>query len=103
MLQIAERYSMNCDKVLENVAYARAHNTDHLKAASMFAHTRFALAVVVDSATALCGSDYTERGELAARQMHLGRFLRGLLQKSVDEFGVAVVVTKAMDVKFSLS
>jgi hypothetical protein len=25
---------MNCDKVLENVAYARAHNTDHLKAAS---------------------------------------------------------------------
>ncbi|CAK9225246.1 unnamed protein product [Sphagnum troendelagicum] len=59
--------------------------------------------VVVDSATALCGSDYTERGELAARQTHLGRFLRGLLQKSVDEFGVAVVVTKAMDVKFSLS
>jgi DNA repair protein RAD51 len=74
-----------------------------LEAASMIAHTRFALAVVVDSATALCGSDYTERGELAARQMHLGRFLRGLLQKSVDEFGVAVVVTKAMDVKFSLS
>jgi hypothetical protein len=35
--------------------------------------------------------------------MHLGRFLRGLLQKSVDEFRVAVVVTKAMDVKFNLS
>jgi hypothetical protein len=52
MLQIAERYSMNCDEVLENVAYA---------------HTRFAFAVVVDSATALCGSDYTERGELAAQ------------------------------------
>jgi hypothetical protein len=33
----------------------------------MIAHTRFALAVVVDSATALCGSDYTERGELAAQ------------------------------------
>ncbi len=43
---------MNCDEVLENVAYA---------------HTRFAFAVVVDSATALCGSDYTERGELAAQ------------------------------------
>jgi hypothetical protein len=25
---------MNCDEVLENVAYARAHNNDHLKAAS---------------------------------------------------------------------
>jgi DNA repair protein RAD51 len=69
----------------------------------MIAHTRFALAVVVNSATALCWSDYTERGELAARQMHLGRFLRGLLQKSLDESGVAVVVTKAMDVKFNLS
>jgi hypothetical protein len=32
--KIAERYSMNCDEVLENVAYARARNTDHLKAAS---------------------------------------------------------------------
>jgi hypothetical protein len=25
---------MNCDQVLESVADARAHNTDHLKAAS---------------------------------------------------------------------
>lgn len=32
------------------------------------------------------------RGELAARQNHLGRFLRGL-QRLADEFGVAVLVT----------
>lgn len=32
------------------------------------------------------------RGELAARQNHLGRFLRGL-QRLADEFGVAVMVT----------
>ena len=32
------------------------------------------------------------RGELAARQTHLGRFLRGL-QRLADEFGVAVLVT----------
>ena len=32
------------------------------------------------------------RGELAARQNHLGKFLRGL-QRLADEFGVAVLVT----------
>ncbi|KAK1351683.1 hypothetical protein POM88_054142 [Heracleum sosnowskyi] len=53
--------------------------------------TRFAL-VVVDSATALYRTDFSGRGELSARQMHLGKFLRSL-QKLADEFGVAVVIT----------
>ena len=37
-------------------------------------------------------TDYSGRGELAARQMHLGKFLRGL-KKLADTFGVAVVLT----------
>jgi len=82
--------------VLDNVAYARAHNTEHQctllsHAAAMMSESRFAL-VVVDSATALYRSEYNGRGELAARQIQLGRFLRAL-QKLADEFGVAVVVT----------
>ena len=36
--------------------------------------------LVVDSATALYRTDYSGRGELSARQMHLGRFLRTLLR-----------------------
>lgn len=48
--------------------------------------------LVVDSATALYRTDYNGRGELAARQMHLARFLR-MLQRLADEFGVAVVIT----------
>lgn len=48
--------------------------------------------VVVDSATALYRSEFNGRGELAARQIHLGKFLRALT-KLADEFGVAVVVT----------
>ncbi|KAL7615556.1 DNA repair protein RAD51 homolog A [Lactuca sativa] len=48
---------VECNDVLENVEYARAHNTDHqsrvlLEAASMMVETRFAL-MIVDSATAL--------------------------------------------------
>lgn len=52
---------------------------------------RYAL-LVVDSATALYRTDYSGRGELSARQMHLARFLRTLLRLA-DEFGVAVVIT----------
>ncbi|XP_039031731.1 DNA repair protein RAD51 homolog B-like [Hibiscus syriacus] len=48
--------------------------------------------MIVDSATALYRTDFTGRGELSARQMHLAKFLRSL-QKLSDEFGVAVVIT----------
>lgn len=38
---------------------------------------KFAL-IVIDSATGLYRSDYSGRGELSARQMSLGRFMRVL-------------------------
>lgn len=89
-------YGLNPNDVLDNIAYARAHNTDHqsqllLAAASMMSESRFAL-VIVDSVTALYRTEFNGRGELSARQIHLGRFLRAL-QRLADEFGVAVVVT----------
>jgi DNA repair protein RAD51 len=42
-------------------------------------HGRFAM-MIVDSATALYRTDYSGRGELSARQMHLAKFLRHLLR-----------------------
>ena len=62
-----------------------------LQAAALMAENRFAL-MCIDSATGLYRTDYSGRGELSARQMHLGRFLR-MLQRMADEFGVAVVIT----------
>uniref|UniRef100_A0A7S4PCV5 DNA repair protein RAD51 homolog n=1 Tax=Paramoeba aestuarina TaxID=180227 RepID=A0A7S4PCV5_9EUKA len=96
MAAIAERYDLDPKGVLENVAYARAYNSDHqleliAKAGAMMAEARFAL-IVVDSATALYRTDYSGRSELAARQMHLGKFLRSLTNMA-EEFGVAVVMT----------
>merc|ERR1712226_1829370 len=75
---------------------ARAYNSDHqmtllTQAAAMMSESRYAV-VVVDSATALYRTDYSGRGELADRQMHLAQFLRQLL-KLADEYGVAVVIT----------
>ncbi|EKX42770.1 Rad51 recombinase recA, partial [Guillardia theta CCMP2712] len=96
LMAIAERYGLNGNDVLDNVAYARAYNSEHqtqllMQAAAMMAESRYAL-VIVDSATALYRTDYVGRGELAARQQHLALFLRAL-QRIADEFGVAVVVT----------
>ena len=96
LVAIAERYGLNGDDVLENVAFARAYNSDHqmqllVQASAMMAESRYAL-VVVDSSTALYRTDYTGRGELAERQQKLALFLRGLMRLA-DEFGVAVVMT----------
>jgi DNA repair protein RAD51 len=40
--------------------------------------------MIIDSATALYRTDFSGRGELSARQMHLAKFLRSL-QKLADE------------------
>merc|ERR1712093_819912 len=61
------------------------------QASAMMSESRYAM-LIVDSATALYRTDYSGRGELSARQMHLARFLR-TLQRLADEFGVAVVIT----------
>lgn len=97
VLAIAERYKMNPTDVLDNIAYARAYNTDHqtqllYTAAAMMAESRYSL-IVVDSATALYRTDYSGRGELSARQMHLARFLRMLLRLADEVFSIIFCVT----------
>lgn len=59
-----------------------------------FLNFRYAV-LIVDSAMALYRTDYSGRGELSARQMHLARFLRMLLR-------LADVVRKFSDYIFSL-
>ncbi len=48
--------------------------------------------LIIDSAMSLYRTDYAGRGELSARQVHLGRFLR-MLMRLADEYRVAVVIT----------
>lgn len=84
LLAVAERYGLNGEEVLDNVAYARAYTADHQlallnQACGMMAESRFSL-LVVDSCTALYRTDFTGRGELANRQNHLAKFLRQLLR-----------------------
>ena len=93
---IAERFGLNAEDVLDNVAVARCHNSEHqmnllVQASAMMAESRHAL-LIVDSATALFRTDFSGRGELAERQQLLGQFMRQL-QRLADEYGVAVVIT----------
>jgi len=96
LLAVANRYGLSGEEVLDNVAYARAYNSDHqlqllTQAAAMMCETRFSL-LIVDSATALYRTDFLGRGELSSRQTHLAKFMRQL-QRLADEFGIAVVIT----------
>src|ERR1700712_1019950 len=93
LLAVANRYGLNGEEVLDNVAYARAYNSDHQlqllnQAASMMTETRFSL-LIVDSATSLYRTDFSGRGELSARQTHLAKFLRTLMRLA-DEVSLSL-------------
>lgn len=94
--EIAARFGLNPDTALENVAYARAHNSEHQMellsvAAAIMSQDRYVL-LVVDSATALYRTDYMGRGELSERQMQMAQFLRHLTRLA-QEFGLSVFIT----------
>lgn len=96
LADVCGRYQLDKDAVFENVAVARAYNSEHqmkllVKAAALMIESRYAL-LIIDSATALFRTDYSGRGELSARQNALAKFMRMLLRLA-DEFGVAVVIT----------
>ena len=93
LLAVAERFGLDGQEVLDNVAYARAYNADHqldllVQAAAMMAESRFAL-LIVDSLTSLYRTDFSGRGELSARQTHLaGHAAKGLGLGGGADFGI---------------
>lgn len=53
------------------------------QATAMMSEHRYAL-LVVDSATGLYRTDYSGRGELSERQIHLAKFLRTLMKIAAE-------------------
>jgi DNA repair protein RAD51 len=76
---IAERFGMDPQDVLDNVAFARAHNSEHQME-------------LLTAAAAMFRTDFTGRGELAERQQKLAQFLRALTNLATT-YGIAVVIT----------
>lgn len=80
--QVAERFGVDADSAQENIAYARALNSEHqlelLNTLSReFAAGEFRL-LIIDSIMNCFRVDYCGRGELADRQQKLGQFLMRL-------------------------
>jgi meiotic recombination protein DMC1 len=87
--QIAARFGMDPDTAQENIAYARALNSEHqlelLNTLSReFAAGEYRL-LVIDSIMNCFRVDYCGRGELAERQQKLGQFLMKLAHMAEGE------------------
>lgn len=96
IMQMSKAIGLDPDESLKNILVARAYNSDHQmilveKAKDVIKDEDVKL-LIVDSLTALFRTDYSGRGELAARQQKLNRHLRSL-QKISDLFNIAIYVT----------
>jgi meiotic recombination protein DMC1 len=90
--QIAERYGVDPEATQENIAYARALNSEHqlelLNTLSReFSGGAFRL-LVIDSIMNCFRVDYCGRGELADRQQKLNQFLMKLAHMAEGSFVV---------------
>lgn len=99
--EIAKRFNLDPDEALENVAYARAFNSEHQMdlitlIAGKFAEEpgRYKL-LIVDSIISLFRTDFSGRGDLGERQQRLNQMLARLARIS-EEFNVAVFITNQM-------
>ena len=88
---------MDPDTAQENIAYARALNSEHQlellnTLASNFASNEYRL-LIIDSIMACFRVDYCGRGELADRQQKLNQFLSKLTHMA-EEFNVCVLMVR---------
>lgn len=98
--EIANRFSLDSSKVLDNVIFARAYNSDHQNELLTTLSAKFTedgtyRMLIIDSVISLFRTDFVGRGELGERQQKLNVFLQRLMKLS-EEFNVAVVITNQM-------
>lgn len=96
VLEIASRFDLNGEDVLDNLQIARIYTPDHLekalvKASALLVQEEYRI-LIIDSIIAPFRFEYCGRGELAERQQRLGAILV-TLKKMADEFNLAVVLT----------
>jgi DNA repair protein RadA len=96
LVDMAEPFGMDPKKVLKNVVWARAYNSDHqillCDQAMEMAPEKNAKLLVVDSVTSHFRAEYTGRGTLAARQQKLNKHLHHL-QRGAEINNMAVYIT----------
>lgn len=96
IIQIADRFNLDSEAVLDNIIVARTFTHEMMSnaliaLAAKMAEEPFKL-LIIDSIMAHFRVDFVGRGELSERQQKLGQFM-SRLNKVADEFNVAVVYT----------
>ena len=98
IVQMAEAYELDPDKVLENIHVARAYNSSHqmllVDKVKELSKEDPARLLVVDSLTAHFRAEYVGRGALADRQQKLNRHMHDLLKWSDVNNGVVCVTNQ---------
>ncbi|MFX1298911.1 MAG: DNA repair and recombination protein RadA [Promethearchaeota archaeon] len=96
LLQIAERYKLDGEKILKNVFYARAYNSAHqvviVDTAPKLIQENNIKLLIVDSVMSHFRAEYIGRGTLSERQQKLNHFIHKLLQVA-EAYNVAVFIT----------
>lgn len=94
--QIAERFGVDPDTAQENIAYARALNSEHQLELLNLLSREFAAGdyrlLVIDSIMNCFRVDYCGRGELAERQQKLNQFLMKLAHMAEGETSLSAFV-----------
>lgn len=96
IVEIANRFQVDADAVLDNICVARAYTHEHqmdlLQGVSERMVEEHYSLLIVDSATALFRVDFSGRGQLSDRQQKLGQFM-SRLTKLAAEFSIACFIT----------
>ncbi|XP_078349042.1 meiotic recombination protein DMC1/LIM15 homolog [Oculina patagonica] len=99
--EIADRFNLDQNAMLDNVLYCRAYTSEHqyelmdTVAAKFHEEPGVFKLMIIDSIMALFRVDFCGRGELADRQQKLAQML-SRLQKLSEEFNVAIFITNQM-------
>ena len=102
IVQMSEALDLDHAKILKNIVYGRAYNSDHQillvkEAASLIKKKNIKL-IIVDSLISHFRSEYIGRGTLASRQQFLNQHLHDLLRLS-EIHNLAVAVTNQVSTK----
>ncbi|MFW9823308.1 MAG: DNA repair and recombination protein RadA [Candidatus Thorarchaeota archaeon] len=103
IIQMAEGLDLDYQKVLKNIIFGRAYNSDHqillIKEASNLIKEKNIKLIVIDSLIGHFRSEYIGRGTLASRQQTINSHLHDLLRLCDIHVDLAIVLTNQVQAK----
>jgi DNA repair protein RadA len=103
IIQMSEALNLDYNKILRNIIYGRAYNSDHqillIKEAANIIKEKNIKLIIVDSLIGHFRSEYVGRGTLASRQQLINIHLHDLLRLCDIHPELAVVVTNQVSAK----